>query len=114
MAQVLLFAGIIVAVVLVGLWWMVRSAHPGGDGADPHEPTVVGEGTHMDMEIARSKLDAAGILAYTRSRSGPIMPGGVAPQLFGWEVLVRSTDIEAAAEVLAAVVAELPSHEPRL
>jgi hypothetical protein len=117
MPQAVFFALLLLLVLVLGAWWMLRSAaQPSDDGdADPDAPVVVsGPGSHMDMEVYRSKLEAAGIFAYTRNRNGPTMPGGVAPRLFGWEVLVRRADAEAAEEVLAVEVAELPSPEPRV
>ena len=109
MSEFLFFALILVAVLAVGAWWMVRSAmRPAVEEDDPDSAVVVGgPGTHMDMEVFRSKLEAAGIFSYTRNRTGPVMPGGVAPQLFGWEVLVRRADAEAAEETLFDEVVEL-------
>jgi hypothetical protein len=90
-----LVAGILVVVLTAGGFWIVRTVlHPRVETLDPDEPVVVaGPGMHMEIEVMRAKLDALGIPAYARNRQGPFMPGGVPPQLWGWEVLVRRQDV---------------------
>jgi hypothetical protein len=116
MSEFLFFGLMLVGVVAVGAVWMLRSAvRPASEDEDPDGSVAVrGPGTHMEMEVFRSKLESAGIFAYARNRDGPIMPGAVAPQLFGWELLVRQGDAGAAEKVLAGEEAELPSAEPQV
>lgn len=93
--------------------WLVRRALRRDNGEeDPDEPMVVaGPGAHMEIEVMRAKLEAFGIPAYARNRQGPIMPGGVPPQLWGWEVLVRRRDVGAAEDALFGIETSPTSDE---
>jgi hypothetical protein len=101
----------IVVMLLVG--WLLHSAtRPADTSDDPDEPVVVaGPGAHMEIEVMRAKLDAMGVPAYVRNRQGPFMPGGVPPQLWGWEVLVRRRDVGTADEMLFGTGSDLHDGE---
>jgi hypothetical protein len=70
--------------------------------ADPDAPVAVGAYlNHVEAELARSALEAAGIESMIRSDDA----GGMYPSPWmGWaggvEVLVRAADVEAARDVL--------------
>ena len=105
MSEFVILAVITAIVVMLLIGWLLHSAtRPAEVNDDPDEPVVIaGPGAHMEIEVMHAKLDAMGIPSYVRNRSGPIMPGGVSPQLWGWEVLVRSRDVDEAEEILFAV-----------
>ena len=102
MSEFVVLAVMTAVVVFLLIGWVLHSATRVVDDAlDPDDPVVVaGPGAHMEIEVMRAKLDALGLPSYVRNRTGPIMPGGVAPQLWGWEVLVRRRDVDAAEEML--------------
>ncbi len=104
MSEFVLLAAITAIIVMLLIGWLLHSAtRPATDEGDPDEPVVVaGPGAHMEIEVMRAKLDALGMPAYVRNRQGPFMPGGVSPQLWGWEVLVRRRDAEEAEAILFA------------
>ena len=104
MPQAVFFAVLLVAVLVGGVVWLLRSAMRSSvdEVVEPDEPVVVGgPGAELAVEVLRSKLDAMGIDAFTRNRTGRVMPGGVPPAFAGWEVLVRSADADDARAILA-------------
>jgi hypothetical protein len=108
MQDIWVLAAGLAVVLIAGGWWILRSATRGSTvedaDLDPDEPVVVSRGgSEMEIETLRAKLEAFGIDAYTRNRSGRIMPGGVPPVLFGWEVLVRRSDLEQAEAILSGI-----------
>lgn len=102
------FAGLTVAVLLIGAGWIIRSARrptpevdPDAD-ADPDNPTVVAAPPNeLAAEVIRSKLEALGVPAFTRNRIGRGVFGSMSPTFIGWEVLVRRRDLDEAEEILA-------------
>lgn len=105
MSEFVILAVITAIAVMLLVGWLLHSAtRPAETNDDPEEPVVIsGPGAHMEIEVMRAKLDAMGVQSYVRNRQGPIMPGGVAPQLWGWEVLVRRRDFGEAEEILFAI-----------
>jgi hypothetical protein len=97
------FSLLVVTVLAAGGLWLLRSAlrRTTVEEPDPDEPVVVaGPGANMAIEVRRSKLEAMGILAYARNRTGRVMPGGVPPPFSGWELLVRRQDVDDAERIL--------------
>jgi|CXWL01.1.fsa_nt_gi hypothetical protein len=100
------FAGLTVAVLLLGGAWIItsvlRPAPESDSNADPDNPTVVAAPPNeLAAEVIRSKLEALGVPAFTRNRIGRGVFGSMSPTFVGWEVLVRHCDLDEAEEILA-------------
>ena len=112
------FAGLTVAVLLIGAGWIIRSARrptPEVDpDADPDNPTVIAAPPNeLAAEVIRSKLEALGVPAFTRNRIGRGVFGSMSPTFVGWEVLVRHRDLEEAEAILGDDEVDTPAAETR-
>jgi len=92
------------AVALVAaLWYVYRliMRPPDADGPLPgeDEPVVILDGaTEMEAEVVRGKLESRGLRAYIRNSIAPTLDYR---PVYGWEVLVRYGDVDAAQRCLA-------------